>query len=30
MHVRDGKFSEAWVHIEDEYALGEFLSSISG
>jgi len=26
MHVRDGKISEVWVHIDDQYALDAFLS----
>lgn len=26
MHLRDGKIAEAWVHIDDQYALDEFLS----
>lgn len=26
LHVRDGKFNEAWIHVEDQYALDEFLS----
>lgn len=29
-HVRDGKFSEMWVTIEDLYALDDFLNSLSG
>lgn len=28
-HVRDGKFSEAWIHVDDQYALDEFLNSSS-
>lgn len=28
MHVRDGKISEAWVSIADQYALDEFLNSL--
>ncbi len=28
-HVRNGKFSEAWVHVEDQHALDEFLNSIA-
>jgi ketosteroid isomerase-like protein len=28
MHVRDGKFSEAWLSVDDQYALDEFLSSL--
>jgi hypothetical protein len=26
MHVRDGKISEAWAHIDDPYAVDEFLA----
>ena len=29
MHVRDGKISEAWVTVEDQYALDEFLNTIA-
>jgi ketosteroid isomerase-like protein len=29
MHVRDGKFSEVWLHIDDQYALDEFLNSLA-
>lgn len=25
LHVRDGKFNEAWVHVDDPYALDDFL-----
>jgi hypothetical protein len=28
MHVRDGKISEAWISIRDQYALDEFLNSL--
>jgi uncharacterized protein len=27
-HVRDGRFSEAWLLIDDQYALDEFLNSL--
>ena len=29
MHVRDGRISEAWIHIGDQYALDEFLNSLA-
>jgi ketosteroid isomerase-like protein len=29
MHVRDGRFSEAWFHFDDQYALDEFLTSLA-
>jgi ketosteroid isomerase-like protein len=29
MHVRDGRFSEAWFHVDDQYALDEFLTSLA-
>jgi ketosteroid isomerase-like protein len=29
MHVRAGKFSEVWLHIDDQYALDEFLNSLA-
>jgi ketosteroid isomerase-like protein len=28
MHVRDGKFSEVWLHVDDQYALDNFLNSL--
>jgi len=28
MHVRDGKFCEAWLHVDDQYALDDFLNSL--
>jgi uncharacterized protein len=28
MHVRDGKFSEAWLHVDDQYGLDDFLNSL--
>ena len=28
MHARDGKFSEVWLHVDDQYGLDEFLSSL--
>jgi ketosteroid isomerase-like protein len=28
LHVRDGKFSECWLHVDDQYALDEFLNSL--
>jgi ketosteroid isomerase-like protein len=28
MHVRKGKFSEAWFHFDDQHALDEFLTSL--
>jgi uncharacterized protein len=27
--VRDGKFSEGWLHVDDQYALDEFLNSLT-
>lgn len=30
MHTRDGKISEVWIHIGDQYALDESLSSLAG
>jgi ketosteroid isomerase-like protein len=30
MHVRDGKFSEVWLHVDDQYALDDFLNSLVG
>lgn len=29
-HVRDGRFSEMWIVIDDLYALDDFLNSLSG
>jgi ketosteroid isomerase-like protein len=29
MHVRDGRFTEAWFHFGDQYALDEFLTSLA-
>jgi hypothetical protein len=29
MHARDGKISEAWAMIGDQYALDEFLNSLA-
>ena len=26
LHAKDGKFSEVWAHVADQYALDEFLS----
>jgi uncharacterized protein len=26
MHVRDGQFTEAWFHFDDQYALDEYLT----
>jgi ketosteroid isomerase-like protein len=28
MHVRDGKFSEVRLHVDDQYALDDFLNSL--
>ncbi len=28
MHVRDGQFSEIWLHVDDQYALDDFLNSL--
>lgn len=30
MHVRDGRFSEMWLHVDDQHALDEFLTSLAG
>jgi ketosteroid isomerase-like protein len=30
LRVRDGKFSECWIHVDDQYALDEFLNSLAG
>ena len=30
LHVRDGRFSECWIHVDDQYALDEFLNSLAG
>ncbi|MDQ3962653.1 MAG: nuclear transport factor 2 family protein [Actinomycetota bacterium] len=30
MHVRESKFSEAWLHVDDQYALDDFLNSLAG
>jgi uncharacterized protein len=30
MNVRNGQFSEAWAHFDDEYALDSFLSALAG
>ncbi len=29
-HVIEGRFSEAWLHVDDQYALDEFLNSLVG
>ena len=29
LHVRDGKFSECWIHVDNQYALDEFLNSLA-
>ena len=28
LHVRNGKFSECWIHVDDQYALDAFLNSL--
>lgn len=28
MHVRDGKLAEVWLHVDDQYALDNFLNSL--
>ena len=28
MHVRDGRFTEAWFHFGDQYSLDEYLNSL--
>jgi uncharacterized protein len=30
MNVRNGQFSEAWAHFDDQYALDSFLSALAG
>ncbi|MDQ3955826.1 MAG: nuclear transport factor 2 family protein [Actinomycetota bacterium] len=30
IHVRNGKFSEVWLHVDDQYALDDFLNSLVG
>jgi ketosteroid isomerase-like protein len=30
LHVRDGRFCECWIHVDDQYALDEFLNSLAG
>jgi ketosteroid isomerase-like protein len=30
LHVREGRFSECWIHVDDQYALDEFLNSLAG
>ena len=30
LHVRDGKFSECWIHVDDQYALDDCLNSLAG
>lgn len=30
LRVRDGRFSECWIHVDDQYALDEFLNSLAG
>lgn len=29
LHVRDGRFSECWIHVDDQYALDDFLNSLA-
>jgi ketosteroid isomerase-like protein len=29
MHVAEGRFTEAWFHFEDQYALDEYLNSLA-
>ena len=29
LHIRGGKIAEAWVHVADQYALDEFLTSLA-
>jgi len=28
-HVRDGRFVEAWIHLDDQYALDDFLNELA-
>jgi hypothetical protein len=28
MHVQEGQFSEAWLYVDDHYALDDFLNSL--
>ena len=30
LHVREGKLSEAWIQVADQYGLDEFLNSLAG
>lgn len=30
LHVRDRQFADAWIHVEDQYALDDFLNSLEG
>lgn len=27
-HVREGRFSEVWIHVDDQYAVDDFLNSL--
>ena len=29
MHVQEGQFSEAWLYVDDQYALDDFLNSLA-
>jgi uncharacterized protein len=29
LHVREGRFSEAWINVDDQYGLDEFLNSLA-
>lgn len=29
LRVRDGRFSECWIHVDDQYALDDFLNSLA-
>jgi hypothetical protein len=29
LHVREGRFCECWLHVDDQYSLDEFLNSLA-
>lgn len=29
LRVRDGRFSECWIHVDDQYALDDYLNSLA-
>lgn len=30
LHVRNGRFTECWIHVDDQYVLDDFLNSLVG